>query len=78
MNLKKWIVLKIEQFRCNIAKKEANLRHSVDGKRYFVVKIGPSYVITNNEIRKRMNRRNPPHLRITFAEMMKNKVYCTK
>lgn len=78
MNVFEFIQLKIEKYKCNAKKREANLRHATDGKRYFVVKIGGNYVVTNNVIRKRMNRKNPTHLRITFAEMMRNKVYCTE
>lgn len=73
-NIGLWLM----RYRCLRAKNLANRLHSIDGKRYVVVKMGQKYLVMNNNDRKAINRKVKPSQRITFAQLLENKVYSTK
>ena len=57
---------------------EADRKHAIDGKRYFVIPAGDlELIVVNNDWLKSYNRMVPKNKRISFKQLIEQSYYCT-
>lgn len=72
-----WIIRRRQINRAKEACKMADEMHQIDGKRYIVIIWNGKYMVMNNNDRKLINKTMPKNQRLSFVQLMANKVYAT-